>query len=258
MKKIFFIISTLSCLLLSYNPNCRADYITIAADNWCPINCDPSDSKPGIMVEIAEQVFSDAGHTVIYKILPWSRAIKLSREGEITGIIGAFAGDAPDFIFPENELLMLSGNTFFVTKDSKFVYKNISSLSVVQLGAIRDYDYGEIVNDYIKRGKNVQILSGETPLERMIQMLLIGRVDVIIEAAPVFWHIATKMKVKDKLKVAGQASDAEKCYIAFSPKIAKSKEYAKLLSDGIDKLRHSGELKKILNKYGMEDWKKSK
>jgi len=253
--KAIIIISTLSCLLVCCSSNCRADYITIAADNWCPVNCDPSDSKPGIMVEIAEHVFSNAGHTVIYKILPWSRAIKLSREGEITGIIGAFVGDAPDFIFPENELLMISGNTFFVAKESTFVYQNISSLADVQLGAIRDYDYGELLNDYIKKGKNVQILSGENPLERMIQMLLIGRVDVVIEAAPVLWHTAAKMNVKDKLKAAGRASDAEKCYIAFSPKNAKSKEYAKILSDGIDGLRRSGELNKILNTYGIEDWK---
>lgn len=43
-------------------------------------------------------------------------------------------------------------------------------------------------------------------------------------------------------------------YIAFSPAISQSKEYARILSEGVDTLRKSGELKTILKKYGLDDW----
>ena len=54
--------------------------------------------------------------------------------------------------------------------------------------------------------------------------------------------------------VAGELGDSE-VFIAFSPAKKESAEYAKILTDGLKKLRETGELKKILAKYGLEDWK---
>jgi len=101
----------------------------------------------------------------------------------------------------------------------------------------------------------VQALGGDKPLERNIKKLVAGRVTVVIEASPVFMYYATKLGVQDKVRFAGTAVEPQKAYIAFSPKHPKSKEYAKMLSDGIDAMRKSGELKKILEKYGLKDWK---
>jgi len=49
--------------------------------------------------------------------------------------------------------------------------------------------------------------------------------------------------------------EASYVYIAFSPFFKQSKTYAKILSDGIIKYRKNGKLQKILNKYGLKDWK---
>ncbi len=230
---------------------CFSDTITIAADIWCPINCDTSDTDIGIMVEIAQKVFEKAGHKVKYRIMPWSRAIHEARTGEINGIIGAFKGDAPDFIFPENELLSISSNSIFVKKENEWKFDKIGSLSSLKLAVIRDYDYGEELNKCISENKNIYTISGMTPLERGIKMVFSGRVDAIVECAPVFWHTASKMGFADKFKSAGQVNSPENCFIAFSPKIAKSSFYAKTLSDGIASLISSGEYEKILKKYGL-------
>jgi polar amino acid transport system substrate-binding protein len=257
-KKNTFMILILFCLFFIHNTDCRADTLIFSADIWCPVNCDPAGSEPGIMVETAQKVFSDAGHTVKYTILPWARAVVMCREGKINGVIGAFAGDAPDFVFPENELLMVSGNTLFTAKNSKWIYKNMNSMEDIKLGAIIGYDYGPRVNNYMQKGKNVQLLGGKNPLERNIQKLLLGRIDAVIEAEPVFRYSAKKMGLADQFRTAGQIDEPQKCYIAFSPNIPKSKEYSKILSDGVDMLRQSGELEKILNKYGLHDWEKTK
>ena len=46
-------------------------------------------------------------------------------------------------------------------------------------------------------------------------------------------------------------------YTVFSPATpAKSKQYAQILVKGIEKLRQTGNLDKILAKYGLEDWEK--
>jgi len=70
------------------------------------------------------------------------------------------------------------------------------------------------------------------------------------------------MGVWDKIEDAGidpisskESLDESKLYIAFSPKNPKSKEYAKLITDGIEQMRLSGELSQILAKYKLTDWR---
>ncbi|MNT92496.1 hypothetical protein D3C72_2337940 [compost metagenome] len=46
-------------------------------------------------------------------------------------------------------------------------------------------------------------------------------------------------------------------YVSFSPANPKSPQYAALITKGISELRQSGELKKILDKYGVLDWEES-
>ncbi len=237
--------------------NAHADRITIVSDEWCPINCKPGSEKPGFMVEFAQQIFIKAGHQLEYIQEPWERAVAESRKGEHTGIIGAYQGDAPDFIFPENEQAMI-GNSFFVGKDKPWIYTGIDSLSKVNLGIIRGYDYGKEINDYIQANKDtlkVQANGGEDALEKNIKKLLAGRIDAIIENNYVFSFKINQMGVADKFKLAGVAIKPDKAYIAFSPANPKSKEYAEILSKGMEELRKSGELAAIMKKYGLQDWK---
>lgn len=240
---------------LTLSASCEADEITLAADIWCPINCDPSSTEGGIMIEIAEKAFSASGHTIVYKVIPWKRAIEEARQGRIDGIVGAFIGDAPDFVFPDNELLIVSSNAFFVRKSSGWSYRGVPSLAEIQLGAVREYDYGDVINTYLEEGNNVQLISGKTPLEINIKKLLAGRIDAIVESEIVFWYTVNNMGLGNRVKAAGHIYEPEKCYIAFSPSLPTSEKYAELLSDGVDMLRASGELNLILARYGLVDWK---
>ncbi|MBF0200218.1 MAG: transporter substrate-binding domain-containing protein [Desulfamplus sp.] len=258
MKNIYFIIYFIIFVPLFFSVDpVKGDHIIIAADNWCPINCEPGTSMPGYMVETARKIYEKEGHTVEYIVRPWARAIHECRTGKINGIIGAFKGDAPDFIFPENELGLIS-QAFFVKTASTWSYNGIKSLEGVKLGAIIDYDYGEELTQYIEKNKDsrmVDLIGGSDPLMMNINKLMGDRIDVIIEVPPVLWYKASEMGVKDQLRVAGRMDEPESAYIAFSPDNHSSQKYADILSHGIENLRRSGELKKILEKYGLEDWK---
>ena len=256
MKKLITCL-VLSCCLYLFCLSANAKTIVIVSDDWCPINCVPNTEKPGYLVELARTIFKEAGHNLVYKKVPWERAIKSTRKGQYNGIIGAFVGDAPDFVFPKNEQGAI-GNSFFIKKDNTWKYTGIASLSNVKIGVIQGYDYGEEMNKYIKdndKSKKVQLVSGDTALEKNIRKLIKGRIDAILETESVFLYKINEMGVSDKIISAGKAVEPEKAYIAFSPAIPESKEYAKILSDGIEKLRKSGELKRILQRYGLKDWK---
>ncbi len=237
----------------------KADTIVIAADSWCPINCEPGSEKPGFMVEIAQAIFSKYGHRIIYKKIPWARTLLLVRNGDIDGAIGPYRNDAPDFIFPDEEQAMISFN-MFVTQENDWTYDGMHSLDNILLGVIKDYSYLNTIDNYIETNKNnrrkIFFAFGEDPLKKNIQLLLFGRIDAIIETDLVFKHVATQMGVENKVKLAGIATEPDKAYIAFSPNLPESKEYAKILSEGMKELRKTGKLKDILLKYGLSDWKK--
>lgn len=250
---VLLLLVTLSVLL--------ADNIVLAADPWMPYNGEPQSGKPGYCIEIAKTVFEKAGHKVDYQVMPYSRAIQGARTGSVVGVVGATESDVPDFVFPENEL-GISNTGFYVKKGDNWKYSGVSSLRNKKIGVIMDYTYGdEVFDQYISeseksKSSNVYVSTGDNPLERLIQMLSAGRLDIVIEDKLVMQYNLNLAKKQSTIIQASDLSSLSKVYIAFPPNNPKSKEYARILSDGIAEMRKSGELKKILAKYGLADWKK--
>lgn len=252
--RIFKPLIKLSVIFFLLSPkHLIADEITIAADPWCPINCEPKSPAPGFMIDIAKTIFHKHGHTIKYINLPWTRAIGLARNGEINGVVGASKGDAPDFIYPEHEQATLS-DSFYVLKNSPWKFKGIASLKEINLGCINGYDYGESLNNYIHQAATDRVfcISGdEDLLERLVTLLELNRIDVIIETDLIFAHKLASLNKANLFRKAGQVSTAIKTYIAFSPTHPKSKAYSEILSNGMEDIKRSGELNTIMMKYGI-------
>lgn len=258
MNATHTLVSAVALAFLIGGSPAKADTITLVADEWCPYNCTPGSAKPGYMIEIAQKVFGEAGHTIDYKNLPWSRAIAESRLGKYDGIVGAAVGDAEDFKFPGLPMGKAS-NVFWVNKGDAWKYSTVASLDTISLGTIRDYSYSEEIDAYVakneKDAKRVQIASGDSALDTNFKKLAAKRVGAVIENGYVAQNFLAESGQAGKFQTAGE-TEADDVYIAFSPASPKGQQYAKLLGDGIAKLRSSGELAKILAKYGVSDWNK--
>lgn len=243
-------------VLLVLAGGAQAATISIVADEWCPYNCAPGSEKPGYMIEIAQKVLGEAGHTIDYRNMPWSRAIEEARRGKFDAIVGAARGDATDFVFPAARL-GVSANVLMVKAGNPWRYTDMASLEAVSLGTIRDYSYGDELDAYVgaheKDPKRVQVASGDTALETNFKKLEAGRIDVLVEDRNVVeYHLAGS----GQSAAFGAAGDLgeDDLFIAFSPANPNASEYAKLLGEGVQKLRASGELAAILAKYGLKDW----
>lgn len=229
--------------------------IIIAGDRWCPINCAEKSDQQGYMVDVARMAFKRVGYNLTYQEMPWARAIVEARAGSINGVVGAFIDDVPDFYFP-SPLLNISPANFFTLTESKWVYKDTTSLEGSTLGVIRNYDYGEKLNTYIKANnpnhKIIQ-LSGNSTVERNIKLLMRGRVDIIAESPAILWYTAKKMNTASLIKNAGESAKAESCYIAFSPTHPNSKNLIKLFNTEVRKLEDEGVLRSLAASYGLPD-----
>ncbi|MFC3092755.1 hypothetical protein DRW07_00880 [Alteromonas sediminis] len=236
----------------------HAETITIVADAWPPYNITPNTSSPGYIVEVAEEVLSNAGYQIEYIKMPWNRAVKAARSGKFHGIIGATKPDAPDFIFPDNEQ-GVSEYTFFTIKESDWVYRNITSLENQLLGVVSDYSYSNEIDTYIQAHSDnikVQVVYGKNPLEQNLNKLIANRISVFIDDRRVTNYLATRLNIRNRIREAGLVSRLN-IYIAFSPAHEDSNKLADILSDGMTELRANGKLQQILAKYQLSDWSKT-
>lgn len=253
MIKLFLSLSILVSTIV------HSKEISIVSDYWCPINCRPNSVRPGYMIEILQNVFSKEGHSIKYKLMNWTRSVQSARRGEYDIIVGAYKTDAKDFLFPVEEL-GFSGEVFYVNEDSNWRYENIDSLKKVRLGVTKSYSYGDEIDEYVKKNnsnqKRVDTITGKNVFSRSVQKLLLKRVDVIIENEYVSnYFFKSNKKFLKNIKRSSSAKNHQKIYAAFSPNKVSSKEYISIFDKGIRRLRKSGELSVILNKYGLKDWK---
>lgn len=245
-------------LLLLWVSASAADQIRLRADSWCPYNCKPDAVNPGFMIEIAKEVFVAAGHDVDYQILNWSRSLADVRAGAADGAVGAYKSDAPDLIFPDQEMAV-SITCFFVSADQPWTYSGPPSLGSVSLGVIKDYSYGVSIDKYITGSKadlqRVQVTSGDDALVLNLRKLVSGRIDALVEDQYVFDNFLLTHPTSRSIRRAGCDNQRNDVYIGFSPKNTKSTEYAALLDKGVEKLRVSGRLAVIMSRYGLKDWR---
>lgn len=246
VASVIFMFSTIS----------SADTISIRADSWFPMNGVPNSAKPGYMIEIATQIFADAGHTVDYRTMPWERAIISVREGQFDCVVGAYAEDAPDFLYPTESWGMDEG-VFYVKKGDDWQYTGLESLRNLKLGLIGGYAYDEAFDKFIEENNtgNFQLLYGDNALEQNIKKILAGRLTATVESPLVMQAKLTEMGLLGEIVNAGNLGEPSAIYIACSPAKSSSKDLIKLVDEGTSRLRKSGELQQILDKYGLKDWK---
>ena len=229
--------------------------VILAADVWCPYNCEPGDEKAGYVVELAKEAFRRHGRTFEYRPTPWNRALIETTSGNYDGVIGAVKEEAPNLIFP-NEPIGMSGVSFATKATNSWRYKEISDLKGVRVGIIPDYFYGDELDAYFSDPKvKVQKLHDSSPLQQGIKLIQLGRLDAILDDNTVLLYTITQMGLNNKIVLAGQADEALPLHIGFSPKGERGKTLAREFTTSIQAMRSDGTLQAILSRYGLLDWK---
>lgn len=235
----------------------QPDTIVIAADPWCPHNCEAGSDNEGYMVDLARDILGEAGYTVEYVNVSWARALQMTREGQLDAVVGAFSTDAPDFVFPEVPQ-GYSSIALFTHPDNPWHYSGIESLKDQQLLVINGYSYTEDLDRYIERHQadqdRIWVISGPSPLNRAISLLEQDRTDIFVEDEYVMaWWARSTGKTENRPREAGLISKTE-AFVAFSPAREDAKELAQLLSEGTRQRIDDGRAQQILARYGLTLW----
>ena len=237
----------------------RAESILLVADSWCPYNCSEGTAAPGYLIEIATEALALSNVSVIYEEMNWTRAIYQVKTGKAQALVGAVLAEVPDFVFPRH-WLGIAPNAYFTLKSSLWKPTDKDAFANIRLGVTRDYDYGGELQPWIDTHKDtplVQEAQGTDALGTNLQKLLYGRIDVLVDEKMTVMLKAHEMGMERQIRLAGvdPVRPAEdRVYIAFSPAVARSPEYAAALDRGVEVMRKNGRLAEILKKYGIDDW----
>ncbi len=241
-------------IIIIFPINSLSDEITLYSDCWKPYICSDIPDKKGILVDTAEIIFNDAGHSVKFIEYPWKRAIKFVRKGKGDAIVGAAKKDAPSFIYPE-EHIIIQKSCFYTLKDSQWKFEEVDKLPSLKIGYTNGYHYSKLFDKYIQKNKgNKKYLfpiSGSSSLERGLKLLKFKRIDAFIED-PIIIQSYIYKNQESSFRNSGCLEEIVKLYIPFSPKLSTSKKYAKILSDGLSKIKGTQKLKNISDVYGID------
>jgi polar amino acid transport system substrate-binding protein len=241
-------------LVASFSAFGEGTTIRLRADQWMPFNGDPKDERPGYVIEMARAIFGKRGIVVDYQTMPWTDALKAAGDAEIEGVIGANTKEAAALIVP-SEPIGLPRVGLFVRKGNPWQFTSVAALKSVKLGAIESYSYWDGLDDYIKShgAPQVTVFKGETPLVEAIAKLDAGEIDLMPEMVPVFIWTAKKLGHAGTDYRAAWLQPGDPVYVAFA-KTDAGRRYAQMFDEGVRAMRKSGELKKLLAAYSLEDW----
>jgi len=252
MKNYFSVWQFALAMIAIQSSSALAGSVSILADPWCPYTCEDVQKKPGFLIEVSQAALAGTEHKVEYKIMPWARALDEVRKGTAHGAAGATETDKEGMVFSPS--FGDSQTCFYAKPDLAWKYEGPESLAKVSLGAIVGYTYSDI-DAYIEKNKSnadkVQLLGGDSPLPQSLKKLEAGRVQVFVEDKNVVDYFYANQGKKNPFEAKG-CLPASAVYVAFGEKNKDTAAITKALNDGYKKIQASGDLKKILDKYGLK------
>lgn len=247
----------MSALLLPSLLFIAAANISIRTDLWYPVNGEPGSEQEGYMIDMARAMLGPHGYQIDYKLMPWERSLHLVRNGQADCVVGAAKTEARQFLFTQQAWGQAS-TTFYVLVSSDWQYQGLVSLKGKTLALIFGYTYGEKLDAYFNRESipsHVYYASAANALELNVKKLLSGRVDILVETDFVMQAKLKELGVKHKIKAVGDVPPSIGIYIACSPHRKTSAQLMEIFDNQLPQLRKSGELARILEKYGLKDWR---
>ena len=203
----------------------------------------------GPLLEVIVEAFALVDRKVVVEELPWSRALKWTKNGRYDGLCCAWHRDdrTADFLFssPLPETIL----SFMKRRDSDIAFDGFESLSNYQVGVVRGYSYPD---DFVASGLSTQNANSDL---QNLRKLLAKRVDLIlIDQAQARHLLNTRLPTKrGELDFIEPNIQEEAQYLIFPRKLESSKALSEHYETGLKQLKSSGEYEEILRRHHLID-----
>lgn len=238
---LLLILLSLSATTLAKEP------LIIVSDPWPPYTIEKDGMISGTDVEIIKAVFLQLEIPITIQMMPWARCLAMVKNKQADAILDAsISTEREAFLHFPAEPVSQGTTVFFVRKDSTLPYQNLASLNDLKAGAILGYNYCPEIDDaaFMKRAERV------TKLDQIFNMLLLKRIDFVIEVDAVGYFVAKKMGISDQIATIPGASFCHGGnYLAFAKK-SGHEALANSFSQALYSFKETENYRQILRKYG--------
>lgn len=234
--------------LQSDNVKEQKEIFQFSSLDWAPY-IGPDLPNQGYVVDLVKKIYQSTGNEAKINFYPWARSLHLARTGTVHGILPEYYSEErkSHFVFsdpfPGGPLVLLK------LRHNPNKPKNIKELKKFKVGVVRGY-----VNT-----KEIDETSFPTKMQvendwSLIVALFKSRIDfAVIDLNVAKYLIKTKKpKWLKHISYVDPVLESKFLYIAFSKKNKNHKKSLELFNKGLKKLKKTGELDDLLDKYGIE------
>jgi len=202
----------------------------------------------GPCAEITAGAIRLMGVRVRFVRYPWVRVLKSVETKKVdAGLCGTKTDERASYSYYPDEPLLNYDVTLFVRAASPLVSSNISGLADKSFGLVKGYNFGGI-DDRLESEGMVRIEANSR--DSMLKMLMLGRVDTILDSILPLFADAERMGVASDIRTLPPSLDETPGYLFFSRKPGYE-ELAKRFSEALTAYKTTEEYLAIKTRYGL-------
>ena len=225
----------LSVLLLATKLSfAKEQFILAAESSWPPY---AKEDGQGISREVIEKAYALVGMKVTFVIVPYARALHLTKQGDVDGAFNVTRQQSTerDFLFGEEPLLQAAAS-FYFPPDSNLNFDSIlDAPNRMSVAIIIGYEYGDLYDKQRYRFSEVAV----TSQKQIIQLLRRNRVQSAIMFDRVAEYHLEQLKLpKDSIR-KGPLNHISNIHVAFSRNRPSARDAMIKLDEGLRLLRLS-------------------
>lgn len=213
-------------------------------------NCflDENGNNTGIDVDILNELSNRSKYNISLKLVPWARVLISIKNGMADGGFPLFkTSEREEYAIYTTVPLHIVTMVAYVRRDSKLIYKDISSLYGIEIGTIRGFSISAEFDQAVKDGK-IRIIELNNS-EQLIKLVEMGRLEIIVGTSA---NIGYNMKqLNIELSQLAILNDSGKTFLALS-KNANIENLEKIILDintTLKEMNDDGTINKITQKY---------
>ena len=214
----------------------------------------------GLIPHIIIRAFAHKGVDVKFNFYPWKRAYRLSEQGVVDGTATWLESAERRKAHLYSDQIFAENYVWFYLKSAPLEWKDYPNLVDRSIVALSGYTYNTSFYDAIKSVPlNVQFV---TRLRQSFDLILNGRADLTLENLDVGWYSLRQFYPASTVELFTTHNKPVISGGAFLLISRKRPDAAKLISifnQGLEALRESGELEKMIqnSRNGQYDLDKS-
>lgn len=244
------LVSLLLALFLWGAPSAAEVPLRICIDDWPPFEFHDDGGLGGLYGEVTHQVLSDMGLT-IGEVVPvsWRRGLDMIRTGGCHALVSAFrTPERTEYALFPSEPFSEHQWSFYTLRDRfpEQRFESLDELRELVVGAVHEWGYPKLFLDFLKTHPMV---TRSTTSRRNFEMLLAGRVDVVLEDRAMGDHLIRELDaVCVIVPVQGIELRQHRSYLMFS-RAAASPGLVKRFSRALKRFKKTPRYAEIMDSH---------